>query len=92
MKVHNLNGTADNTAHAPYYSWIKYWRYYYRGDYPIFCPRCGNLLIDPVGAHVQKDSVYRDSRWYIVPICRGCNNANTSFEVKSSLLVSATLP
>ena len=50
------------------------------------CPRCGRFLLDPVGAHVQKDTLL-DRKWYIVPLCRGCNQANTSFDVESTLLV-----
>ena len=90
MTVHNLNGTADNEPGAPFGSWIAYWRYH-KGKEPKYCPRCGKLLDDPVGAHVQKDKIYYDRSWYIVPICRGCNNANTSFNVDASLLLSATL-
>ena len=90
MKVHNLNGTADNEPGAPFGSWIAYWRYY-KGSVPAYCPRRGARLTDPVGAHVQKDKIYADRHWYIVPICRGCNNANTSFYVDASLMLSATL-
>ena len=90
MKVHNLNGTSDNDPRAPDGSWIQYWRSY-KGRTPLICPRCGKLLLDPVGAHVQKDLIYGDGSWYIVPICRGCNQALTSFDVDSSLLLRATL-
>lgn len=90
MLVHNLNGTSDNEPGAPYGSWIQYWRAY-KGQTPYYCPRCGARLDDPVGAHVQKDAVYSDRSWYIAPICRGCNQARTSFNVDSSLLLRATL-
>lgn len=86
MRVHNLNGTADNTADAPYHTWIRFWNANSRYNQPLTCPRCGELLVDAVGAHVQKDTMY-DRKWYIVPICRGCNQANTSFDVEAHLLV-----
>lgn len=86
MKVHNLNGTSDNTAGAPYYTWIRFWNANSRYFQPQTCPRCGKELVDAVGAHVQKDAMY-DRSWYIVPICRGCNKANTSFDVEAHLLV-----
>ena len=89
MKVHNLNGTSDNDPRAPFGSWIQYWRAY-KGTTPVVCPRCGRLLVDPVGAHVQKDTLL-DRSWYIVPICRGCNQAKTSFDVDLNLLLRATL-
>lgn len=89
MRVHNLNGTSDNEPNAPFHSWIAYWKHY-KGLTPVRCPKCGNLLSDPVGAHVQKESLL-DRSWYIVPICRGCNKANTSFDVDASLLLKATL-
>lgn len=84
MLVKNINGTSDYGAPAPYYTWITYWRAF-KGNSPMFCPRCGRYMTDPVGAHVQKDSSW-DKHWYIVPICRGCNNANTSFNVNVDLL------
>jgi hypothetical protein len=86
IRVHNLNGTSDNSAPYPYCSWIRFWKSYRPGLIPTHCPRCGKLLYDPVGAHVQKDTLL-DRKWYIVPICRGCNQANTSFDVESTLLV-----
>ena len=86
MLVRNLNGTADNLAPAPYYSWIRFWKANSGKNAPQYCPKCNKLLTDAVGAHVQKVSLY-DRHWYIVPICRGCNQANTSFEVDTTLLV-----
>ena len=87
MFVRNLNGTADNPARAPYDSWIGFWKANSGKNIPQYCPKCNKLLTDAVGAHVQKASWYYDRHWYIVPICRGCNQANTSFEVDASLLV-----
>lgn len=85
ISVKNLNGTADNPVPAPYSSWIEFWKAKSGKKTPTKCPKCGQQLTDPVGAHVKKSS--QDRHWYIVPICRGCNQANTSFEVEESLLV-----
>lgn len=87
IRVHNLNGTSDNSALEPYNTWKEYWKKLHPSHMiPMRCPRCGRFLLDPVGAHVQKDTLL-DRKWYIVPICRGCNQANTSFDVESTLLV-----
>jgi len=88
MKVHNIQGTSDNEVPRPYKSWIEFWQAH-KIQLPYTCPRCGKRLTDPVGAHVQKDSIW-DRRWYIAPICRGCNQANTSFYVDESLFVRIT--
>lgn len=86
ISVKNLNGTANNTAPAPYSSWIEFWKANSGKNLPIGCPRCKQFLTDAVGAHVRKTGG-DDGHWYIVPLCRGCNQANTSFEVDASLLV-----
>lgn len=88
MRVHNLNGTSDSPAKYPYSTWIGFWKAHTTKKMPNICPRCGQPLTDVVGAHVQKDAYYGDRRWYITPLCRGCNKSNTSFDVDPTYLVA----
>lgn len=72
MKVTNINGTSDHDCSCG--SWLKHWENYnYLGQKrPLICPACGSPFVE-VGAHVQKHAS-ADEKWYIVPLCKGCNN------------------
>ena len=76
MKVTNLNGTSDNACSCG--SWLKHWERfnYARQSKPTICPACGRNFTE-VGAHVKK---YQsdDLDWYIVPLCKSCNNQSSS--------------
>ena len=50
---------------------------YVRGQSkPYHCPACGSPFVE-VGAHVQKHNS-SDKNWYIVPLCKACNNKSSS--------------
>lgn len=76
MKVTNINGTSDHTCLCG--SWLKHWeKFNLTGQRtPFFCPVCGYSKVE-VGAHVQKYDSY-DKDWYIVPLCKSCNNKSSS--------------
>lgn len=76
MKVTNINGTSDNSCSCG--SWLKHWRNYNfaRQNIPGICPACGQSQVE-VGAHVQKYAS-TDTKWYIVPLCRSCNNKSSN--------------
>ena len=90
MKVTNINGTSDNTCLCG--SWLKHWENYNSAGQskPILCPACGIHLVE-VGAHVQKYNS-SDEKWYIVPLCKSCNNksSNTILDVGSCALAPAS--
>ena len=51
------------------------------------CASCGNgCYHDLVGAHVQKVNS-NDKKWYIVPLCKSCNQKNEPFNVDDDMLV-----
>ena len=85
MKVKNIKGT--NRYRDPYghESWIDYWC---KHRYKIYvCASCGNgYCHDLVGAHVQKVNS-NDNKWYIVPLCKSCNQKNEPFNVEDDMLV-----
>lgn len=89
MRVKNIKGTSDRTPPPPYQNLS--WKDFYavkRGREYIFCAckDCMNLV--EVGAHVIKADVGTDDKWYIVPLCKTCNNRTDIFEVDSDDLVS----
>lgn len=89
MKVTNINGTSDNICSCG--SWLKHWKKYNMAgqNIPYICPACGQNLTE-VGAHVKKYNSSDDS-WYIVPLCKSCNNKSSSavLEIGNCALASA---
>lgn len=82
MKVHNINGTSDNTCKCG--SWKAHWeKYNEKGlSWPTYCVATGCYNKATVGAHVQKES---NSKWYIIPFCDHHNACyGESVEVDSS--------
>lgn len=85
MLVKNVNGSSRFPAPYGYNSWLHYWESsngQLQAGVSYKCPACGDghVRTDFVGAHVQK--VYGlDRCWYIVPICRGCNQRTDNFDV-----------
>ena len=75
MKVTNINGTSEHDCSCG--SWLKHWENYNsaKQSKPILCPACGLHLVE-VGAHVQKYNS-SDKIWYIVPLCKSCNNKSS---------------
>jgi len=82
-KVKNLNGTSTNTPPPGYSSWKAWWEAK-KGRKFSSCSCGGCTYSAAVGAHVQK--VYGGNEWYIVPLCRTCNNQSSSviFEVRDA--------
>ena len=64
---------------------IDYWC---KHRYKVYvCASCGNgCCHDLVGAHVQKVNS-NDKKWYIVPLCKSCNQKNEPFNVDDDMLV-----
>ena len=84
VKVHNINGTADNTCKCG--SWKAHWeRYNEKGRaWPTYCVATGCLKRATVGAHVQKESS-SSAKWYIIPFCDHHNACyGASVEVDST--------
>ena len=82
-KVKNLNGTTNNTPPRGYTTWRAWWEEKKNRKFSD-CSLSGCSTGAVVGAHVQK--VYGGNEWYIVPLCRGCNNRSSSerFEVRDA--------
>lgn len=79
MYVKNVNGSGRYSAPSDYSSWLEYWEAQ-AGRKVTFCGAKGCLGTDLVGAHVQK-AYSDDTKWYIVPLCRSCNQRTDTFEV-----------
>ena len=79
MYVKNVNGSGRYSAPSGYSSWLEYWEAN-AGREVTFCGAHGCLDTDLVGAHVQK-AYSNDTTWYIVPLCRSCNQRTDTFEV-----------
>ena len=87
--VHNLHGTKDRLPKDGAKSWLAWWTER-SGETPFWCSNCDCFCTAEVGAHVQKDGSKATDRWYIVPLCKGCNSLSTSFEVSEDDLVEVT--
>lgn len=87
MKVHNINGTSQNTCKCG--SWLNHWRNYSGQSLPTYCPERTCTGKPEVGAHVQKDDS-TDRSWYIVPLCSK-HNAMTgeSIELVDSIKLAS---
>lgn len=89
MRVTNLNGTSDKDCSCG--SWLRHWALFNtKGQkLPKLCPACKQKLAE-VGAHVQKADSDRND-WYIVPLCKGCNNQSSDvvFDIGDCALASA---
>lgn len=90
VKVKNIDGSGFYSgAPAGYSSWLDYWekatgRRATRCS-AIDCHRSRSYCT-LVGAHVIKvDST--DRRYYIVPLCSGCNQRNGEFWVDEELVL-----
>lgn len=84
IKVKNLLSTGDRKPNG-YYSWIEFWE----AKTDSKATRCGAIdcraTNNLVGAHVIK-AISSDNRWYIVPLCKGCNNRTDEFYVDLQLV------
>lgn len=84
VKVKNINGTTGRIPKG-YSSWEDFWQSKKGKEFSdCSCKGCTDEA--KVGAHVKKvDSI--DNKWYIVPLCKGCNSKSISFEVREDDLV-----
>lgn len=74
--VHNLHGTGDRDPSDDSTNWKDWWEKHTNKRFKkCSCVSCLNDA--EVGAHVQKDK--GGNEWYIVPLCRKCNNKEDSF-------------
>lgn len=84
IKVKNVIGSSRFPSPSGYNSWLDYWEQK-TGKKAYFCAATDCWAQDLVGAHVQKVNS-ADRRWYIVPLCRGCNNRTDEFYVNETLV------
>ena len=84
MYVTNVNGSGRYTPPSGYSSWLEYWEYK-TGSKVTYCGAQNCYGTDLVGAHVQK-AYSSDKSWYIVPLCRSCNNRTDTFNVEYPLV------
>lgn len=87
IKVKNVNGTSRFKSPANYNNWQEYWeeqsgRTASRCS-AVDCHAHGRSNL--VGAHVQKVDSF-DHNWYIVPLCKSCNNRIGYFFVDELLV------
>lgn len=86
-KIKNVNGSSRFASPAGYDTWLDYWedksgKSAWRCS-ATNCHKFGRSNL--VGAHVQKVNGY-DHSWYIVPLCRSCNNRTDEFYVDEELV------
>ena len=84
MYVKNINGSGRSSAPCGYSSWLEYWKEK-SGESIYSCSASNCLGTDLVGAHVQK-AYSEDESWYIVPLCKSCNNRTDTFNVTATLV------
>lgn len=89
VRVKNINGTSKPPYNNPrakgYDSWEKFWKAKNEYDFPTYCQCEGCFKKAEVGAHVMRTS--DSNKWYIVPLCYGCNNQDEPFNVDEDYLV-----
>jgi hypothetical protein len=82
MVVRNLQ-EGSRPVPQGYTSWLQYWEENSNKKAGICCAfGCSNSA--EVGGHIQKRGV-NDNSWYIIPICKNCNNQRgKEYNVKSN--------
>ncbi len=85
IHVKNLRNTSNRKPPYPYQNltWEKFWEKKTGYDFPYFCSCSDCIERAEVGAHVIKADDDADDKWYIVPLCRGCNKKTGVLEVDS---------
>lgn len=80
-KVKNINGTSRFNSRV----WLDYWEEQTEGK----ATRCGAIDCkskeELVGAHVMKANS-SDKKYYITPLCKGCNKRTDEFDVDTELV------
>lgn len=87
MIVHNIKGTSDRNPKG-YGSWIDFWLKKNKCGITTLCACCNESTWE-VGGHVQEHGNETRDFWYIVPLCKKCNNVNNNktFNVDKNQLV-----
>lgn len=90
MLVHNIKGTSDRKPYG-YSSWIRFWLDKKTCGTTTLCPCCNKNSWE-VGGHVQKHGSNTRNYWYIIPLCKKCNNPYNTvpFDVSENQLVRVT--
>lgn len=90
MLVHNIKGTSNRNPKG-YESWIRFWLDNKTCGTTTLCACCNKESWE-VGGHVQEHGNHTRDYWYIVPLCKKCNNINntTPFTVPQNQLVRVT--
>lgn len=84
--VRNINGTSTRKP-TGFRSWKEFWESKKKEPF-TFCAREGCYNAAEVGAHVQRVRAGASKEWYIVPLCKECNNQkDISFKVDQNYLV-----
>lgn len=85
VMVKNIKSTSECLPSDDSKTWTEFWEKHAERKFDkCACEHCNNPA--EVGAHVKKaDST--DGHWYIVPLCRACNNKTVSFGVKKTMLI-----
>lgn len=95
MKIKNVKGSSKVSPNPPkdYQSWLEYWEknkdFMLDPKLKYYCPGCKKLFLreDFDGCHVQKvDS--DDQKWYVIPLCSGCNHRTEEMDVDENLLLN----
>ena len=81
MEVKNLNGTSDLNCSCG--SWLKHWKYVTKREIPYQCVVEGCSKPVEHGGHVQKTNGQQD--WYIIPLCKSCNDKKGATLILKSL-------
>ena len=89
MLVENVTGSSKVSKNAPYpyTSWLNYWEVNAKctlnPNKSYICPGCGKPCYrkDFDGCHVQKANNIFDKKWYIVPLCRSCNQVESTLNI-----------
>lgn len=84
IKVKNVEGSSRFDAPQGCDSWLDYWSKE-KGRNPRYCAVDNGHNPELVGGHVQKVNS-TDAKWYIVPLCVGCNQRTDVFEIEEDLL------
>lgn len=83
--VRNINGTSKRKPKG-FISWQAFWEEK-KGEEFMVCSNKECWHLAEVGAHVQRIGYRTSNEWYIVPLCRGCNNKSIEFEVLKADLI-----
>lgn len=89
VTIKNLQNSSEYKFPEGYTCFLKYWEDKSGrkiGNDKCYCPNCGREMSrekdNIVGAHVYK--VNSPNKWYVVPLCKKCNDENNNSEMTIS--------